>query len=948
MSAGRRGRAAAADRRRGRAGGGGTAARERRASALAEELLAYCDALFQGVAAHRFRDVCPLVRAAVVAGVGAWAEACPGRYLADAYLKYAAWALSDADAGVRCAALDALRSLYDAPGNAEALAGFTARFRDRFVELADDVDRAGVAPRAVALLARLRELGLVPSAALRGTTRLLVDPEPAVRRHAALLLAARVRGEGADNSAAEAPASRSAVDALLSACLELWDECPAPRAALTERLAEAMAAADPAGALDWGALLEAVEDGGAAEEASPGADRAQDRRRAAAALLRCALARAAKEAGEGARAREARARHPAPRPRATAASAPRTSRPASASWIACRASWSSRGPTRRWCAIGMGMGMGGDIRIIVVGFQIHNAQVLSSASWVRPTPTLRIVSRAASNPLCLLSTIPMLPFPPPHLQFRCATWWACCRARGWRCTRCCGASARASARRRSWARRCWRRGARRSRACAARADRLARAGRAGAAAARGRRGAAARGSARSARRATRWRCWRTRRRAWPTPHSAWAARRWAGRRWASTRWSLTCGSGCSAWRPCWPAAARTRGREAGRVGAARATRASPSTRKTRWSWRCARSRSATARACPRRPRRRCAPRPSTPPFWRCPGASRPRAGLRELDTELATEVCRERDATCAALQAIVDAELDDQDALEARVACLDVALRAGSALAQTMLLFGGWLGEGSANDGEESGAGELVDSPASPALAALELCPTDTALESIAAVIERGASEVALAAASADNDEADARASARAVGALAPRLRELLARAAQVAGSGRVRGARPLAARLLADWGSLPPALGADELCEGLLTRVRAAEPAALPTLILDALRVAWARAGELEPPAEEELEPGEQPRDACLRAFNALAHALAKRFSGPLGAELAAAVVERGAAWALHAGHGAQRPADFLVGLAHFAAKLPGPLAARCLARLKHTADQGEAMKEG
>lgn len=60
-------------------------------------------------------------------GYGVCLRLLPGTLLVDAYLKYLAWALSDRDATVRCAALDALRQLYGQPGAPEAMVEFTRR-----------------------------------------------------------------------------------------------------------------------------------------------------------------------------------------------------------------------------------------------------------------------------------------------------------------------------------------------------------------------------------------------------------------------------------------------------------------------------------------------------------------------------------------------------------------------------------------------------------------------------------------------------------------------------------------------------------------------------------------------------------------------------------------------------------------------------------------------------
>lgn len=52
------------------------------------------------------------IRAIVIESIGAWVVALPTEFLADTYLKYLAWALSDKSALVRGKALAALDKLY--------------------------------------------------------------------------------------------------------------------------------------------------------------------------------------------------------------------------------------------------------------------------------------------------------------------------------------------------------------------------------------------------------------------------------------------------------------------------------------------------------------------------------------------------------------------------------------------------------------------------------------------------------------------------------------------------------------------------------------------------------------------------------------------------------------------------------------------------------------------
>ena len=53
------------------------------------------NSVFTAVFAHRYKDTKPLVRAAAVRSLAKWITIYPQRLLADHYLKYLGWGLSD-------------------------------------------------------------------------------------------------------------------------------------------------------------------------------------------------------------------------------------------------------------------------------------------------------------------------------------------------------------------------------------------------------------------------------------------------------------------------------------------------------------------------------------------------------------------------------------------------------------------------------------------------------------------------------------------------------------------------------------------------------------------------------------------------------------------------------------------------------------------------------------
>jgi len=160
------------------------------------------DQLHASVSGTRFRDVDDGIRTAVVDAIGEWSVLLPARFLNDGYLKYIAWALSDRAASVRCAALQALLGVFAAEENRSAMHEFVARFKQRFLEMMDDVDD-GVVALALDLLARLVELGELGPEEVTQAHRHLADASADVRRAAGALVSRSLEDMG---RAAGAPA----------------------------------------------------------------------------------------------------------------------------------------------------------------------------------------------------------------------------------------------------------------------------------------------------------------------------------------------------------------------------------------------------------------------------------------------------------------------------------------------------------------------------------------------------------------------------------------------------------------------------------------------------------------------------------------------------------------------------------------------------------------------
>ncbi len=60
-----------------------------------EEIRTMCVYIFKSVFVHRYRDILPEIRSICVSELGLWMQIYPQMFLADSYLKYIGWTLSD-------------------------------------------------------------------------------------------------------------------------------------------------------------------------------------------------------------------------------------------------------------------------------------------------------------------------------------------------------------------------------------------------------------------------------------------------------------------------------------------------------------------------------------------------------------------------------------------------------------------------------------------------------------------------------------------------------------------------------------------------------------------------------------------------------------------------------------------------------------------------------------
>lgn len=136
--------------------------------------------IFTGLFMHRYRDVDPEIRQACISAMGCWIVSYPSLFLQDLYLKYIGWTLNDKNAAVRNSSIGALQALYAVDDHVPSLSLFSARFSNRMVEMADDVDLT-VAVNAIGLLKQLLKHQLLNDEELGSLFDLLIDEAPQIR-----------------------------------------------------------------------------------------------------------------------------------------------------------------------------------------------------------------------------------------------------------------------------------------------------------------------------------------------------------------------------------------------------------------------------------------------------------------------------------------------------------------------------------------------------------------------------------------------------------------------------------------------------------------------------------------------------------------------------------------------------------------------------------------------
>ncbi|KAG0566423.1 hypothetical protein KC19_7G062600 [Ceratodon purpureus] len=136
--------------------------------------------IFTGLFMHRYRDVDSEIRQACISAMGSWIVSYPSLFLQDLYLKYIGWTLNDKNPEVRNSSIGALQALYEVDDHVPSLSLFSARFSNRMVEMADDVDLT-VAVNSIGLLKQLLKHQLLNDDELGSLFDLLIDEAPQIR-----------------------------------------------------------------------------------------------------------------------------------------------------------------------------------------------------------------------------------------------------------------------------------------------------------------------------------------------------------------------------------------------------------------------------------------------------------------------------------------------------------------------------------------------------------------------------------------------------------------------------------------------------------------------------------------------------------------------------------------------------------------------------------------------
>ncbi|SNX85606.1 related to Nuclear cohesin complex subunit [Melanopsichium pennsylvanicum] len=148
---------------------------------LKSRLEEYINEFINSVFVHRFRDFDASIRTECVEALGSWMKKYPTQYLQSSYFRYIGWVLSDVDANVRMAAVQAMTGLYARDSFVSSIRHFTEMFKGRLVQMATGDVELGVRIATINVLVMIDKHDLLDDEQRDLLATHIFDVEPRIR-----------------------------------------------------------------------------------------------------------------------------------------------------------------------------------------------------------------------------------------------------------------------------------------------------------------------------------------------------------------------------------------------------------------------------------------------------------------------------------------------------------------------------------------------------------------------------------------------------------------------------------------------------------------------------------------------------------------------------------------------------------------------------------------------
>ncbi len=156
---------------------------------LKKQLDDYINEFINSVFVHRFRDFDAGIRSECVEALGSWMKKYPTQYLQSSYFRYIGWVLSDVDADVRMAAVQAMTGFYNRDTFVSSIRTFTELFKGRLVQMATGDVELGVRIATIHVLVMIDKHDLLEDEQRDLLATHIFDVEPRIRNAVASFLA---------------------------------------------------------------------------------------------------------------------------------------------------------------------------------------------------------------------------------------------------------------------------------------------------------------------------------------------------------------------------------------------------------------------------------------------------------------------------------------------------------------------------------------------------------------------------------------------------------------------------------------------------------------------------------------------------------------------------------------------------------------------------------------